>query len=549
MATEQAAETSKLLEKDENDDIAISTLRIRSSSENDCDGEGEVGFVVGLEGKNKLNSYRTQIRLIRAHRKATMATTPIINNLGFDPFRVGGEGENERRNILRTASEPFKKTELSPKANEAKSDRVALIASTDNGNGVKQVSSRDRWKRSVNLIKATNIVTRKVKLENKVGTPVTDLKDGDPLKVISLASQRSLRCFGRAQSHVRLSKQSDYTSVRGAFDEVLIPSAEGVLKFDATSPSATHPSFKVQQPAFKCHELFNEDFARIRAAFNISERQFYAVLGLQERRAESSFSVISSGDASGKSPAFFFLPSGQRFILKSCTERDVKTLTAIRRRYTNYVESCNIDGKNESLLPRYIGLYRFEFEATDIPDVTLVIMTNFFAGSYVIHQKYDLKGSRYKRTASVKERLKKTPVFKDLDWIANGRKLTFPTEEDVESMLKRLDNDAAFLSYNKLIDYSLLVGVHEIGNSPIKSRQDDICKEKMSVVRSVSKSEVRYFGIVDILTPYVLQKKAETLFAGTLMCRPDISCQPPNKYHQRFVEFCKSDVLACDAEP
>lgn len=130
-----------------------------------------------------------------------------------------------------------------------------------------------------------------------------------------------------------------------------------------------------------------------------------------------------------------------------------------------------------------------------------------------------------------------------------GLKLTFPTKEDVEKMLRRLDNDAAFLSSNKLIDYSLLVGVHEIGNSPIKSGQDDICKEKMSVVRSVSKSEVRYFGIVDILTPYVVQKKLETLFSGTLMCRPGISCQPPNKYHQRFIEFCKNDVLACDAEP
>lgn len=146
------------------------------------------------------------------------------------------------------------------------------------------------------------------------------------------------------------------------------------------------------------------------------------------------------------------------------TERDVKTLTAIRRGYTSYVEICNTDGRNESLLPRYIGLYIFEFEATDIPDVTLVVMTNFFAGAYVIHQKYDLKGSRYNRTASEKERMKKSPVLKDLDWIKNGRKLTFPMKEGVQNMTKRLDNDAAFLSSNKLIDYSLLVGVHEMGD-------------------------------------------------------------------------------------
>ena len=60
--------------------------------------------------------------------------------------------------------------------------------------------------------------------------------------------------------------------------------------------------------------------------------------------------------------------------------------------------------------------------------------------------------------------MKKSPVLKDLDWIKNGRKLTFPMKEGVQNMTKRLDNDAAFLSSNKLIDYSLLVGVHEMGD-------------------------------------------------------------------------------------
>lgn len=415
--------------------------------------------------------------------------------------------------------------------------------------GLAQISiieGKSHWKKATKLIKIQRCVQGKVNVNNKMGSLASELSDSDPLKIISLSSQRALQSFGRAQSKCA---SNTWKTREGSSFKIPTPSEAGVVEFEACpgaakSTGAMSP-FKVRQPAFKCHELFNRDFARIRSAFGISEREFYAVLGLQEKRVESSYSVIGSGNNSGKSQSFFLLSSDQRFLLKSCTKRDVKTLTAILQGYADHVESCkNADGSNESLLPRMIGLYKLEFYgAPRIPNVTMVVMTNFFAGVYEIHCKYDLKGSTYKRTASEKERKKKSPVYKDLDWMAQGRKITFPSKDEINSIRKRLEKDTAFLSSNNLIDYSLLVGVHERANN---KRYDGVSSEAMHVVRSVGKTEVRYFGIVDILTPYLWPKKLETICKRNLACRRGISCRSPKKYRSRFMEFCENEVFACE---
>ena len=166
----------------------------------------------------------------------------------------------------------------------------------------------------------------------------------------------------------------------------------------------------------------------------------------------------------------------------------------------------------------------------------------FHLTNSVINRKFDLKGSTYHRKASEKELAKSSPVFKDLDWIREGRKLTFRTKEELQSVRQRLEKDTLYLCKEKLIDYSLLVGVHEIKEGEDRGKRG---AEAMDVVCAESSSEIQYFGIVDILTPYVLQKQAETICLGTLICRPGISCQPPKKYQERFMLFVDEEILSC----
>ena len=44
-------------------------------------------------------------------------------------------------------------------------------------------------------------------------------------------------------------------------------------------------------------------------------------------------------------------------------------------------------------------------------------MNNILPSDIVMHEKYDLKGSFFKRKASKQERAKSTPTFKDLDFL------------------------------------------------------------------------------------------------------------------------------------
>ena len=265
----------------------------------------------------------------------------------------------------------------------------------------------------------------------------------------------------------------------------------------------------------------------------------------------SSFSVIGSGEASGKSPSFFFLSPDQQYILKSCTARDVKTLTRMLSSYRDHIKSCAIStdtnnaggnaavsSTNSSLLPRYLGLYKLTFQ-DHTPDVTLVVMTNFFAAAHEIHCKFDLKGSTYHREASEKERAKSAPVY---NWMREGRKIRFETEDEVKHVKERLEKDTLFLSSQNLIDYSLLVGIHETKEGTTNVRH---VREHMDVVSAKSSMGIQYFGLVDILTPFVAQKLLETICTGTLICRPGISCQPPKKYQERFMSFVDEEVLAC----
>mmetsp|Transcript_22380 Transcript_22380/g.33066 ORF Transcript_22380/g.33066 Transcript_22380/m.33066 type:complete len:456 (+) Transcript_22380:51-1418(+) len=378
---------------------------------------------------------------------------------------------------------------------------------------------KKKWGRVIRKMYVGHLLTRPtVNVENKVGAPVTALDLNDPLRIIALSIQRSIRVYGD-------NRRRDN-------------SEELELYFGSGRSSSIHNNkFLLDQPSFRCHSYSPELFEKIRKSFGISNTQYYACLALQEERQTSCFRVISKNEASGKSGSFFFFSSDQRFILKSCTKSDFKTLLRILPEYTEYVQKHG----SKTLLPRYIGLYGLKILSEDIPDVVMVVMTNFFGGSHKIHCRFDLKGSTYKRLASEKERSKKSPVLKDNDWINHNKKLTFPRPEIKEEIEKQLKEDTDFLASRNLIDYSLLVGIHS-------SKKCKVTKKVANTNGVISShdplsGEVRYFGIVDILTPFRLKKMAETTCTGTLLCRHDISCQPPKKYARRFVTFLNENAL------
>merc|ERR1712187_668706 len=101
-------------------------------------------------------------------------------------------------------------------------------------------------------------------------------------------------------------------------------------------------------------------------------------------------------------------------------------------------------------------------------------------------------------------------------------------------MLANIRKDTDWLRENRLMDYSMMVGL-------AKRPENEPIHVDRHVVRCVSlvaetddDPNLVYLGIIDILTYYNCRKSIETLTMGWF---GDISCQPPGKYAARFLGF------------
>lgn len=124
-------------------------------------------------------------------------------------------------------------------------------------------------------------------------------------------------------------------------------------------------------------------------------------------------------------------------------------------------------------------------------------MNNLLPSRIKIHQKYDLKGSTFRRRANQTELKKLSPTYKDLDFIDHyyGSTSTdiiqlsslnellpleyptvdrsnFPTTGGIlleshiyEELIGTLHRDCRVLQSFEIMDYSLLVGVHNYDQS------------------------------------------------------------------------------------
>jgi 1-phosphatidylinositol-4-phosphate 5-kinase len=89
-------------------------------------------------------------------------------------------------------------------------------------------------------------------------------------------------------------------------------------------------------------------------------------------------------------------------------------------------------------------------------------MNNLLPSYVKMHQKYDLKGSTYKRKANKYERKKDSPTYKDLDFIEHHSDGLLLESETYSALIKTMQRDCRVLESFKIMDYSLLVGVHNL---------------------------------------------------------------------------------------
>nr|CAD7442466.1 unnamed protein product [Timema bartmani]CAD7457285.1 unnamed protein product [Timema tahoe] len=195
---------------------------------------------------------------------------------------------------------------------------------------------------------------------------------------------------------------------------------------------------------FKVKEYCPLVFRNLRERFGIDD------LDYKESMTRSQPVLV---DSPGKSGAKFYQSYDRLFIVKTLTSEEVERMHSFLKHYHPYI----VERHGKTLLPQYLGMYRLTVDGVEH---YMVAMRNVFSNHLRTHRKFDLKGSTVDREASDKEREKDLPTLKDNDFVKEGMKI-YIGDDAKEKLIETLTADVEFLTKLHLMDYSLLLGVHD----------------------------------------------------------------------------------------
>ena len=186
-------------------------------------------------------------------------------------------------------------------------------------------------------------------------------------------------------------------------------------------------------------------FKNFRQMFEIEEADFLASL------CNYPMVELSNPGATG---AIFYLTQDDRFICKTVQHKEALFLQKLLPGYY-----MNLKQNPRTLLPKFFGLYCY---ACNAKNVRITIMNNLLPSGLRMHLRFDLKGSTYKRKASKGERSKSSPTYKDLDFLEMYPEGIIMQPEIYDSLMNSIQRDCRVLESFKIMDYSLLIGVHNL---------------------------------------------------------------------------------------
>lgn len=208
---------------------------------------------------------------------------------------------------------------------------------------------------------------------------------------------------------------------------------------------------------YKVKEYCPLVFKNLRERFNISEESYL--------RSLTHDGMESLDDTNSKSNAKFYRSYDKRYVVKTVTSEDVEGLHNILQDYHKHI----VETKGNTLLPHLLSLFRLTVENKEN---YVLVMRNVFSNRFKVHFKYDIKGSTVDREASIKEKEKTHPTFKDNDLMNEARQINIGPESK-QIFMEKLTRDVGFLTNLKIMDYSLLIGIHDEKLSLTKANLSD----------------------------------------------------------------------------
>ncbi|XP_030653192.1 phosphatidylinositol 4-phosphate 5-kinase type-1 gamma isoform X2 [Nomascus leucogenys] len=274
----------------------------------------------------------------------------------------------------------------------------------------------------------------------------------------------------------------------------------------------------------------------------------------------------------GASGSLFYVTSDDEFIIKTVMHKEAEFLQKLLPGYY-----MNLNQNPRTLLPKFYGLYCVQSGGKNI---RVVVMNNILPRVVKMHLKFDLKGSTYKRRASKKEKEKSFPTYKDLDFMQDMPEGLLLDADTFSALVKTLQRDCLVLESFKIMDYSLLLGVHNIdqhererqaqgaqstsdekrpvgqkalystamesiqgGAARGEAIESDDTMGGIPAVNGRGERLLLHIGIIDILQSYRFIKKLEHTWKALVHDGDTVSVHRPSFYAERFFKFMSNTVF------
>ena len=229
-----------------------------------------------------------------------------------------------------------------------------------------------------------------------------------------------------------------------------------IVRHDINNVTFTNAFDKSKR--FIMYEYAPYVFNKIRGMIGFTERQYMKSLGPENILGNlllGNLHTMSELASEGKSGSLFYLTHDSKFYVKTISKAEHDQAFRILEDYYHHLKR-----NPNTLLCKITNLYKIETHLSG-RDCTLYVcvMKNLFS-ELSPDSIYDLKGSTQGRS-SRKGDVEKSSVLKDLDWSSDAK--CFKFDKGLQSyMFQILESDAFFLRKVKSMDYSLLVGIHDV---------------------------------------------------------------------------------------
>uniref|UniRef100_A0A671YEZ7 Phosphatidylinositol 5-phosphate 4-kinase type-2 gamma n=1 Tax=Sparus aurata TaxID=8175 RepID=A0A671YEZ7_SPAAU len=322
---------------------------------------------------------------------------------------------------------------------------------------------------------------------------------------------------------------------------------------------------------FKFKEYCPQVFRNLRERFGIEDQDYQVSLAR----------CPPLKDEDGQCVGLLLTSYDRTLVVKEISSEEVEEMHNILSEYHQHIVTCH----GNTLLPQFLAMYRVTVESED---TYLLVMRNMFSHRLHIHRKYDLKGSLVSREASFKEKVKELPTYKDVDFRNNMQKV-YVSDEEKQKIMDKLSRDIEFLVRMRIMDYSLLLGIHDVERAerdeeeemessyeeeeeeetdmapapgstspegisgymssfkPMGPGEFDPYVDVYAIQSAVDspQREVYFMGLIDVLTQYDTKKKAAHAAKSVKHgAGAEISTVHPEQYAKRFREFITKIFLA-----